>query len=386
MILRFGGENIYSYKEGFDINFRLNGNCPENISKGMDVSSVMCLKGGNASGKTNCLKALTFLFSFITDSFSNKPESKLGFESYFYNTNPTYLFIELRINNNDYLYEVELTKDKVIFEKLFLLNKKGDISGLPLIEREGNVIMQVNGAFTDLEKIPSLRNNASIISTAHQHSMECVEKLHRFCNYSISNVTSSGFNHNFLSKKDASKFYYDMPEFLDFVVHQLKNFDTGIDDIKIEKKESVNGEVSYEPLFIHNLDDGSVKGTTFSQESSGTQMLYTHLGMYKIAITDFTLMMMDELDLHLHPMIIPVIIRLFTEDEHKEGTPQLIFTCQNSEILNELGKYRVSVIDKVAKESCTRRLDELPSDMLRNGRPIRPHYEKGQLGGVPEIG
>ncbi|MEZ8695351.1 ATP-binding protein, partial [Vibrio splendidus] len=64
----------------------------------------------------------------------------------------------------------------------------------------------------------------------------------------------------------------------------------------------------------------------------------------------------------------------------------LLFTCQNDQIIDEMGKYRTILINKADNESYSYRLDELPSDLLRNGRPITPHYKKGAIGGVPNIG
>jgi hypothetical protein len=74
----------------------------------------MCIKGANAAGKTNALKALSFIASFIASSFNEKPEGKLALETYFGNKMPTYLFCEFRINNLDYRYDVSLQDNKVL--------------------------------------------------------------------------------------------------------------------------------------------------------------------------------------------------------------------------------------------------------------------------------
>jgi len=58
MLLEFGGENFFSFKEGFEVSFAKSKSSKDN------VANVIALKGANASGKTNVLKALSFLSNF----------------------------------------------------------------------------------------------------------------------------------------------------------------------------------------------------------------------------------------------------------------------------------------------------------------------------------
>ena len=79
---------------------------------------------------------------------------------------------------------------------------------------------------------------------------------------------------------------------------------------------------------------------------------------------------------------LPELIKLFEQ----QPNAQILFSCQNDSILDDMGKYRSSLINKEENESYTYRLDELPSDLLRNGRAISPHYAKKNIGGYPKIG
>ena len=384
MILRYGGENFFSFKEGFDINLRLNKNCPKEISKGQDVSTVMCIKGANAAGKTNALKALTLFFDFVNNSFSSKPEDSLDIESYFLNDKPTYLFVEFRLSGKDYLYEIEVEGKKVLSEAFYSIDEKGEIKGDVLFSRKENELVKYTDEYADLASIPKFRDNASLISIAHQFSIDSINFIYdKFKQYS-SNVDYYGFKADHLSVGFVSKFYHDYPESLEFVVKMLKTFDTGIENIKMSFNENEKGEKDYYPVFEYSIGTKK-KLTLYHNESSGTKRLYTHLGLYWVVLATRNIMLLDELDLHLHSMIIPELINLFEAPETNPHNSQLIFNCHNNEIMDQLGKYRIVLVDKENAESCTRRLDELPSDMLRNGRPVRAHYEKGHLGGIPEI-
>jgi hypothetical protein len=43
------------------------------------------------------------------------------------------------------------------------------------------------------------------------------------------------------------------------------------------------------------------------------------------------------------------------------------------------------LVNKENTESYCYRLDEIPSDILRNDRLISPAYNQGKIGGVPKI-
>lgn len=382
MILRYGGSNFFCFKEYFEIDLRLNKNCPDNISQGLDSSKVMCIKGANASGKTTALKALSFLAHFVSNSFQNKPESKIEAETFFGNSDAVELFCEFRIMDTDYRYELNIRNDSVDLEALKLLK-----TDTVLFQRTLNQIESVSPDFKELKSIPSLRANASVISTANQHEMASIEYIHEFFKYGqYSNVGNQGFD-EILNYDDVSKFYHDEPDVLEFVVKQLSKFDTGVTNIEIKTIDGIDGEIIYYPLF-HYIVDGETKKLRLNVQSSGTKRLYKLLAWcYLMAVRAHILpygsiMVMDELDLHLHNDILPELIRLFENVEKS----QLIFTCQNDGILDSMGKYRSILLNKEDNESYTYRLDELPSDILRNGRPITPHYKKGSIGGVPNIG
>jgi hypothetical protein len=382
MILRYGGSNFFCFKEEFEIDLRLNKNCPSEISADLDCSKVMCIKGANAAGKTNALKALSFLASFISSSFNEKPDFKLSLETYFGNNKASNLFCEFRINKLDYRYELSIEKNEVVKEDLYSLTNEQ-----PLFRREKNSLKIETDTYFELSKIPSLRSNASIISTANQHEMECISEIYNFFFYGqYSNVGDLGFD-EILDNDSLSKFYNDHPKILDFVIEQLNKYDTGIKDITIDSYFDKEGNEIFFPLFYFDVE-GTPKILRLHHQSSGTKRLYKLLGWCYL-MTDVSelkpfasIMVMDELDLHLHSDILPELIKLFQD---KENT-QLIFTCQNDRILDTMGKYRTIFINKDANESYSYRLDELPSDLLRNHRPITPHYKKGSIGGVPNIG
>lgn len=124
---------------------------------------------------------------------------------------------------------------------------------------------------------------------------------------------------------------------------------------------------------------------TIYDESSGTQQLFKILYIYWLTLESGGVLALDEFDVHLHALILPKIIELFSNKEINTNNSQLIFTAHNTEVIDFLGKYRAILVNKDGNESYCYRLDELPSGLVRNDRPISPIYTKGKIGGVPKV-
>ncbi|MDY0327799.1 MAG: ATP-binding protein [Arcobacteraceae bacterium] len=375
MILEFGAKNFYSFKEGFEVDLTLN----EKNSK-QKVANVLAIKGANASGKTNVLKLLSFLPSFVKNSFTElKPDEPILINSFFYNDEPIEIFIVFLDNTIEYRYEITLTKDKIFSETIYKKEKRWT----KIIWREENKIDSV-AEYSEIKKI-KLRNNASMLSTAKQYEIESIEHIYNLFELMIVNVHAHGRHELPIDYQSASKFYYDNPTIFEFVKDILRKSDTGIEDIEIlSKEDKENGKVEYFPLFYFskNKKDNFL---TFHEQSSGTKELYRQLGFYKIVLSMGKTLVLDEFDTNLHPDLLPMLVDLFENKEINTKNAQMIFTTHHTEIMNKLGKYKIVLVNKESNESFLYRLDEIPGDMIRNDRPITPIYNAGKIGGKPKI-
>ncbi|BBV69069.1 hypothetical protein STW0522ENT51_00710 [Enterobacter kobei] len=109
MLLQYGVKNYFGFKHGAEIDFRLNSKVPKDVSFGRSVSTVIGVKGGNGSGKTNIIKALAFLGEFCANSFS-KTDKNIEADSYFKSPKPSEFYIDFSINDVFYRYELETTQ------------------------------------------------------------------------------------------------------------------------------------------------------------------------------------------------------------------------------------------------------------------------------------
>lgn len=385
MLLEFGFRNFFSFKEGASISFRLPKNCPEKISQGQDVTNILCVKGKNGSGKTNVLRAFSFLTDFASNSFQEKPEKPIYVASFYHSPEPTEFYVEYRMMGTEYKYELVVTKSNVVKEVLSRKKQKW----VKVLERTENAFTYVHSDYKAVDSF-KLRSNASFISTAHQYDLNGLldlESAYTFFNCTLTNVSFLGLRQedpNSTSMDYITEHYHKNPEIFDFVKNIITECDTGVVDIEIVERKNDDEDIRYVPYFIHDVDGQRQKLSHYT-ESSGTKSLYMQLGKYALVSSLGGIMSLDEFDINLHPHILPKLIEIFTDKTINVGDGQFFFTTHNNEILDLLGRYRTYLVEKEDNESFVYRLDEIPGDILRNDRPITPAYQQGKLGGIPRI-
>lgn len=379
-LLGFGARNFYSFKEGVEISFELSGNCPPNISKGKNVSNLISVQGANGSGKTCALKILSFLNFFCTNSFNEKPDSELQISSFFSNNDPIDIYCEFIIDGIKYDYFLSINKTEVLKEEL----SRTVNSSRKVFERYLNVITKRINEFSDLDAI-NLRSNASLISTANQYNeTNTTSKIYDFFNNISSNVGWYGRDNSSLDYAHVSKYYKNNSKAFAFTKRFIAKSDLGINNISIHKSKDQGRDDYFFPIFTHDVDSDHNRLTIFD-ESSGTRELFAILPHYEYILRTGGVLVLDEFDVNLHPDILPSLIKLFDNKETNPNNAQMIFSTHNDNIMDYMGKYRIVLVNKENCESYAYRLDEIPSDILRNNRSILRVYNEGKIGGVPRI-
>jgi AAA15 family ATPase/GTPase len=352
------------------------------ISQGRSFTPVVCVKGANASGKTNLLKGLSFLVTFASRSFSNDPESDIPIDPFADSSEPTEFSVVFEKNGNLYEYELTLTESQILREVVYRTRSKKT----KIVERNGNELTYKTKEFNRLSSM-QLRRNATLVSTARQYEFSELKEVYGYFESCLSNVGYAGLRERPIDMSFVCDFFNDHDNIFQFAKKFIHGCDVGISDIQLirDLDTSSNEKARYFPIFIHKLKDGREFPVTDVTESSGTKALFRNLGHYKAVLDAGGLLILDEFDINLHPHILPKLVNLFLDPEVNVENAQLIFTTHNAEIMDTLGRYRTYLVNKEDNESFAYRLDEVPGNMLRNDRPIAPIYNEGKIGGVPRI-
>lgn len=378
MLLGYGAKNFCCFQDWMEIDMTFSAAIPENISNGLNYATSMCLKGANASGKTNAIKVLSFLSYFATDSFNMKPEDEILFDTFFNNEKPAEFFVKFQADDIEYTYELVVTT-KVVEKEII---SKKDQRNTIVFERVSDQITR-NSLFDTKKEFP-IRSNASIISTANQYEVNEIKILYNFFSSIITNVAYSGMKQKNFDYNQFCKYYKNNSEIFSFVKKKISEFDTGINDIEISSYKNQKNDEIYFPIFKH-LVTTEIKFLLFEVQSTGTKALFEYLFYYYNVLNNGGLLLMDEFDINLHPDILPHLIRLFNDSKDNSKNAQIIFTTHNTDIIDQMGKYRTYLFNKENGSSYCYRLDELSNNVIRNDRPISPLYKSKKIGGVPRI-
>ncbi|TVO35090.1 AAA family ATPase [Vibrio algivorus] len=393
MIKNFGVKNFASIGEGIEVSFEFDGNTPENVSNGQNIGTVLGIKGANGSGKTNILKAISFLFSFVSKRIAPldedgelKGDVNLPLDSFFHNTDPSEFYLEFVCDETKYHYEVTLKSDGILTESL--IRNVGGKTEFLVFHRENEEILECEDGLQELKTI-KLRADQSIISLPNDYKFHTstfeLELINEYFKKFIFNVGQGGMRYdgyNGPTERVRSQFYFENKDAFNFVKKIIKSCDDGIDDIQIKRQKGENGGFVYFPEYIHKYK-GKEHKLAQHDEAMGTKVLFSSLYKYWLTLTHGGLLIVDEFDIHLHSMILPEILGLFTNTKINKKSAQLIFTAHNTEIIDSLGRYRTILVNKEDNETYCFRLDKV--SVLRNDRAITPVYLKGKIGGVPKL-
>lgn len=204
----------------------------------------------------------------------------------------------------------------------------------------------------------------------------------------------------------ASDFGGDQEAALRAITDVVRRLDIDIHSINIHETELKATEKPGRGAYhIHYADKGSrfalhittthadVDGKPavfdfIKHESAGTQRLAGLVGIILHTLKTGGVLLIDELECSLHPLLMREILLLFKKRSHNPKGAQLIFTTHNTDILDD-SILRVSEIAMVRKTTANgtmvRRLVDAKKDGedIRNVTNFRKQYLAGFYSGVP---
>ena len=134
----------------------------------------------------------------------------------------------------------------------------------------------------------------------------------------------------------------------------------------------------------HNDCDNQEVYLPLDEESDGTLLLFALLVLIlKTTQSESNVLVIDEMDRSLHPLILRQLMNFFIKTHHNENRSQVIFTAHDTELLEGglLMPGEVAVVEKSFQTGT--RLRKLSNyDAVEPGM-IRREYLEGQYAGIP---
>ena len=178
------------------------------------------------------------------------------------------------------------------------------------------------------------------------------------------------------------------------IVTLVKGLDLGIEDIKIVEIPipELQGFSRSEIKTAHwkyNDIGGKVETEDFDlddEESAGTQKLFYISKLLIDILDEGGLLIVDELDARLHPLITCAIVKLFNSSKTNPRNAQLIFTTHDTNLLS-CGLFRKDQVWFTEKNRYgATDLYSLVEYQIPDDAPFEQDYIRGRYGAVPFIG
>jgi hypothetical protein len=407
MIHRLEIENFYSIRETQVIDLRIGAKVPDeegrfagtNDGSGERVPKIAALFGANASGKSNVLRALSFLRWFLVDSVNQAPEAPLAY-THFADASgesaPTRIkvyfewFCDLSNVNLramegqpfvEYSYEVRLLNlagqgGTVLSEELRLQPAAGKSKRIFHRTGDGKVRSDPGFSMKGFSHILSkLRKNASLTSTIAQFVQESP--------VSVFLVWAKRIPSNlFLEKLDllepaVAQYYATNPQILTNLNEVIGRVDLGLSSVALAQFSAGLGVIFAHKGLIHPL--------LFQWESEGTKSFVRNFPIIKEALIVGGIAVVDELDSAIHPMLLPEILRWFYDKETNPHNAQLWISGQSASLLENLAKEEIFFTEKDT-QGRTKIYGLRDIEGVRRVDNFYQKYLGGVYGAVPRIG
>lgn len=123
-----------------------------------------------------------------------------------------------------------------------------------------------------------------------------------------------------------------------------------------------------------------------TDESAGTRAWFEIIGPALWALDTGSLLVVDELDAHLHPMLSEYLVDLFSLTRANPKGAQLLFSAQSSHLLNSLDRDQIWFAEKPG-DGATRlmSLAEFSGPHARPPADFESGYLSGRFGAIPEL-
>ncbi len=423
MIIEFAVTNFRSIKDRQVMDFRTDGQIgnkqlsdqialPKDRSHGNSLVKTMAIYGANASGKSNFLKALHALEVMVINSDSFKLDKPIPtYEPFKLDKTsqkmPTIFEIEfISKNKKRYHYAVHFNKNTILKETLnvYELDKKATFPTL-IFNRteEGRIEWKEAKDF-------SLNPNQLLLSKAGTNDVPSIREAYRFFSTYLfyGAAQTASFDEAMLKIAEVilSNKTTENNAQKKLIISIIQAADTGItniytpgldasrlsfpDEMTEEEKNKIVERLTKRIKTVHTVYENGVEvGETdfdLREESTGTMKLVGLAGIVAQALDDGSVIIMDELDKNLHPLLTRMIIGLFHNPNFNKKNAQLILSTHDVSLI-DLTLFRrdqIMIIDKsVSGQSSVRRLSDFTG--ISRVKPLDKWYLAGMFNGVPAI-
>lgn len=412
MLVEFSVGNYLSFKDSVTFSMVASNIAQHKDTHVFELMNYKLVKssviyGANASGKSNLFKAMKFARDFIiSSSKETQAKEEIPVKKFLLSTEtenePSFFEFVFIQNNTKYRYGFRANKSEIVDEWLFRAKK---VKETKLFERSYQDIKIYKDFKEGKDLEPKTRPNALFLSVAAQFNgqisgaiIEWIENLFvisglsKYISITLDIIKDKELKNKFLEIlkiADLSIMNFEvkpknLSEFAQVYFNAL--LDSGK---KIELLPEI--KTFHKKYDQNNKSSSDVEFDLKENESKGTQNLFSILGPILHTLSAGKVLVVDEFDVNLHPLITRFLIKLFNSNNQNPKNAQLIFNTHDTNLLNN-EIFRRDQIWFTEKDEYER-TDlyslveyELPKGKVRADRTFAKDYLAGKYGAIPFIG
>lgn len=375
----------------------------------------LALYGANSSGKSNLVSAMHTMARCVLLSVKLNDNEELEYDPFLLlegNARPTMFEVIFLKGEFCYRYGFRYNQDRIVEEWLFRKTVPRSKEQMLFVRNEEGICVEENNFPEGIGYEEKTNDNRLFLSLCQQLGGEI--SRHVISWFQSDFKVISGLNNQqyrsysklLFHKKETSsvgalKFFQKLRLGFSNILTREEEQWLLIPDMPSEKRTSLQKKIQNEKTIeldsVHNLysDKGKVVGSiNFSfenRESSGTNKLFDLSGPIFETLYTGAVLVVDELDAKMHPLISQYIIELFNNPETNPKNAQLIFTTHDTHLLSQkiLRRDQIWFTEKDSKEQTD--LYSLMDIVLPDGTKPRndANYERnyiaGRYGAIPYI-
>ena len=425
MIISFSVENWMSFRDQATFSMiasreRQHGERVPKLGKYQTrVLPVAAIYGGNASGKTNFFKALSFAKTLVVKG--TRPDSLIPVETFRLDdkktNHPSRFVFELLIGETIYDFSFSVTRKAVLEERLVVITSSSE--RVLYDRRDGEINFDASLAKDSFLQFAfqGTRDNQLFLTNSVSQKVDNFRPIHDWFKDTLDLVAPDSLFEPFDQFLDEGHPLYSAMN------EMLQRLDTGIahlgseeipfeniplpDPIKTKLQEEVEeGETvrSINPRFVitredgeliakkmvsfHPKSDGTEAKFEIHQESDGSQRIIDLLPAFlELSVqTSPKVYVIDEIDRSLHPLLIWQLLETYLANCSTETRKQLLLTTHNVMLMDQqlLRRDEMWVAERDASGVSSLFSFSEYKD-VRYDKDLRKSYLQGRLGGIPRI-